>query len=221
MKKEELDRQKAKYWEGKTSLEEERKLKELEDEKFFSALQPSEETIDWDFDDFIQQANEKKPEIKVQPLARRIIPMTAVAAALILAFFLIRQIVESNSDLAKPVIAQAELDNQVPDVQKPKAKDKGLTDRDDTPRIANSPRRPTEARHLPHASNKIDQKKSTEEIKVAPAPQEQYYVEINGVKIYNQEKAIEITETALQLATSNLRKGMKGVKNIKYLKIEI
>ncbi|MGO3194770.1 MAG: hypothetical protein ACTIKE_12190 [Sphingobacterium sp.] len=221
MKREELDRQKAKYWGGKTSLEEERKLKELEGEKFFHALQPSEETMDWDFDDFIQQVNEKKSEIKnVRPLARHIIPMTAIAATVIFAFFLIRQIIESNSDTAKPIITRTEVNSQVLDVKKSGTKNKGLTDQDDTPRIANSPLSPTDVKQTSVANNKKDHMKSTEDFKVGSA-REEFYVEINGVKIYNQEKAIEITETALQLATSNLKKGMKGVKNIKYLKIEI
>lgn len=221
MKREELDRQKAKYWGGKTSLEEERKLKELEGEKFFNALQPSEEAMDWDFDDFIQQVNEKKSEIKnVRPLARHIIPMTAIAATVIFAFFLIRQIIESNSDTAKPIITRAEVNSQVLDLKKSGTKNKGLTDQDDTPRIANSPLSPTDVKQTSIANNKKDHMKSTEDFKVGSA-REEFYVEINGVKIYNQEKAIEITETALQLATSNLKKGMKGVKNIKYLKIEI
>ncbi|MGO3807689.1 MAG: hypothetical protein ACTJHT_15535 [Sphingobacterium sp.] len=221
MKREELDRQKAKYWGGKTSLEEERKLKELEGEKFFNALQPSEEAMDWDFDDFIQQVNEKKPEIKkVRPLARHIIPMTTIAATVIFAFFLIRQIIESNSDTAKPIITRAEVNSQVLDLKKSGTKNKGLTDQDDTPRIANSPLSPTDVKQTSIANNKKDHMKSTEDFKVGSA-REEFYVEINGVKIYNQEKAIEITETALQLATSNLKKGMKGVKNIKYLKIEI
>ncbi|MNY55202.1 hypothetical protein D3C86_1911600 [compost metagenome] len=51
--------------------------------------------------------------------------------------------------------------------------------------------------------------------------EEEFYVEVNGVKITNEEEALKITENALLFASSNLKKGMKEVENIKCLSIEL
>ncbi len=224
MKKEELDRLKAKYWEGKTSLEEERRLKELEEEEFFTMLKEPEEKMDWNFDDFMQGVSEEeKPEVKkVVPMTRRIITMTAIAASLMLGFFLIRQMVSSNVDQVKPVIAQTEVNNKILDIENPDADNReGLQVQEETPDVINPTVKTSRNKQTQMVSNKKSNGKSQERLKVEHAIEEEFYVEINGIKIYDEKKALEVTETALQLATSNLRKGMEGVENIKYLKIEI
>jgi len=224
MKKEELDRLKAKYWEGKTSLEEERRLKELEEEEFFTMLKEPEEKMDWNFDDFMQGVSEEeKPEVKkVVPMTRRIITMTAIAASLMLGFFLIRQMVSSNVDQVKPVIAQTEVNNKILDIENPEADNReGLQAQEETPDVINPTVKTSRNKQTQMVSNKKSNGKSQERLKVEHAIEEEFYVEINGIKIYDEKKALEVTETALQLATSNLRKGMEGVENIKYLKIEI
>jgi len=224
MKKEELDRLKAQFWKGNTSLEQERRLKELEEDRFFAMLREPEQKMDWDFDDFMQQVNqqEKPKGKKVVPMTRRIITITAVAAALIVGFFVIRQIVESNADKVKPVLVRTESNNQILDMEYPETNDKqGINDQDETPEINKPHLKITGVEDSTIIANKKSHQQSKESYEPAQAIEEQLYVEINGIKIYDEEKAIEVTETALQLATSNLRKGMKGVENIKYLKIKI
>lgn len=224
MKNEELDRLRAKFWKGKTSLQQERRLKELEEDKFFAMLQEPEQKMDWDFDDFVQQVNqqEKPKEKKVIPMTRRIITMTAVAASLIVGFFVIRQIVELDVDEVKPILVRTETNNQILDMEYPETKDKeGINDQNDTPEISKPLVKVTGVEDSPIIANKKSHQESKESFKPAHVIEEQLYVEINGVKIHDEEKAIEVTETALLLATSNLRKGMKGVENIKYLKIKI
>ena len=224
MKKEELDRLKAQFWKGKTSLEQERRLKELEEDKFFALLREPEQKMDWDFDDFMQQVNqqEKPKGKKVVPMTRRIITMTAIAASLLLGLFVIRQIVESDVNKVKPVLVRTESNNQILDMEYPETKDKqGINDQDETPENNKPHLKVTGVEDSPIIANKKGHQQSKENFEPAHAAEEQSYVEINGVKIYDEEKAIEVTETALQLASSNLRKGMKGVENIKYLKIKI
>lgn len=223
MKKEELDRLKAKYWEGKTSLEEERRLKELNDEKFFTSLQKPETEMNWEFDEFMQRAAEQEvPKLKkVVPITRRIIMITAVAASVVAGFFLIRQIAEPNEDISQTITAQVEINNQLLDVENPKTDDKVRLTEDDTPEINTPLLRARELKNSYAVSDKRGPQKSKESSTPEQAMEEQLYVEINGVKIYDEEQAIKVTETALQLATSNLKKGMEGVENIKYLKIEI
>ena len=224
MKKEELDKLKAKFWQGNTSLEQERRLKELEDDKFFAMLREPEQKMDWDFDDFMQQVNqqEKPKGKKVVPITRRIITMAAIAASLIVGLFVIRQIIESNVNKVKPVLVRTESNNQILDMEYPETNDKdGINDQDEIPEIIKPHLKITGVEDSPIIANKKGHQQSKESYKPAQAIEEQLYVEINGVKIYDEEKAIEVTETALQLASSNLRKGMKGVENIKYLKIKI
>lgn len=223
MKKEELDRLKAKYWEAKTSLDEERRLKELNDEKFFTSLQKPETEMNWEFDEFMQQvAEQETPKLKkVVPISRRIILMTAVAASVVVGFFLIRQIAEPNEDKSKTITAQVEINNQLLDVENPKADYKARLTEDDTPEISAPLARARELENSYAVSDKRRTQKAKENSTPEQGMEEQLYVEINGVKIYDEEQAIKVTETALQLATSNLKKGMEGVENIKYLKIEI
>ena len=206
MKKEELDKLKAKYLAGNTSLEEERKLKELGSDEFFGMLQQPEEKMDWDF------------EKKVVPINRRIIALTSIAASLLLGIFIIHQLMDSKNPEVEPRIASTSVIDSVMDVERP----------------ASSPNESSSANSHQHlvteeivsngfqiAAVKKSVKKQEKPAEVSNALDDEFYVEINGVRIYDEEKALEVTETALHLATTNLKKGMEGVEHIKYLKIEI
>ena len=219
MKREELDKLKAKYWEGKTSLEEERQLKELENEEFFSMLKQPEEKMDWDFESFMDEAEAEIPaEKKIIPLSRRIITLTSIAASLLLGFFLIRQF-NGNTDIQNPnKVAVANDSPKVLDVELPK--DEPAVVAEDIGHVVQVEKeRSLKSTQL--ASTKKPLKQAQEVVPTEPDLNEELYVEVNGVRIYDEEKALEVTETALHFAASNLKKGMEGVENIKYLKIEI
>lgn len=219
MKKEELDKLKAKYLAGNTSLEEERKLKELGSDEFFGMLQQPEEKMDWDFEDFMQELEEKPlTEKKFVPINRRIIALTSIAASLLLGIFIIHQLMDSKNPEVEPRIASTSVIDSVMDVERP----------------ASSPNESSSANSHQHlvteeivsngfqiAAVKKSVKKQEKPAEVSNALDDEFYVEINGVRIYDEEKALEVTETALHLATTNLKKGMEGVEHIKYLKIEI
>ena len=217
MKNEELDKLKAKYWAGKTSIAEERRLKELEADAYFGMLQKPDSKMDWDFDDFMQDLPEEElaqPKDKVRTLPGRMVALLAIAASLILGFFILRPQNGAESDLNTARIAQAQPQIEPLDVQMPKQEV-----------AANRLMHETETEQpvVPPAqriSRAPKQKVSTQPVAQQPEENE-FYVEINGERIYDEEKALEVTETALHLATSNLRKGMEGVENIKYLTIEI
>ena len=219
MKREELDKLRAKYLEGQTSLEEERKLKEFESEEFFGMLSPSEEKMEWGFDDFMSKVEEKEPEgPKVIPFRKRLIALTSIAASLLLGILLIRQFVEQKDQVDKPVIAQVEAAHQAMDVKK-HSDAVSLPEESVEPRV--QPKQESSLNSSVIASNKRSVKKVQVPVELEQAQEDELYVEINGVRIYDEDKALEVTETALHLATSNLRKGMEGVEHLKYLKIEI
>lgn len=219
MKKEELDKLKAKYLAGNTSLEEERKLKELGSDDFFGMLQQPEEKMDWDFEDFMQDLEEKPmTEKKVVPINRRIIALTSIAASLLLGFFIIRQLMDSKNLEVEPRIASTSVIDSVMDVERPTSAPVEATVNSTHQHLVTEE---SVANRIQIAAIKKSVKKQEEPVEVSNALDEELYVEINGVRIYDEEKALEVTETALQLATSNLKKGMEGVEHIKYLKIEI
>lgn len=219
MKREELDKLRAKYLEGQTSLEEERKLKKFESEEFFGMLSPSEEKMEWGFDDFMSKVEEKESEgPKVIPFRKRLIALTSIAASLLLGILLIRQFVEQKDQVDKPVIAQVEAAHQAMDVKK-HSDAVSLPEESVEPRV--QPKQESSLNSSVIASNKRSVKKVQVPVELEQAQEDELYVEINGVRIYDEDKALEVTETALHLATSNLRKGMEGVEHLKYLKIEI
>lgn len=219
MKREELDKLKAKYWEGKSSLEEERRLKELEDEEFFSMLRKPEEKMNLDFESFMDLAEKEMPaEKKIIPFSRRIIMLTSIAASLLLGFFLIRQF---NDQKDHQEINKVAVSNERPkplDVESPKSTPVELVEAKGRSVHVES-KGPLKSVQL--ASTRKSRERATETMQTNLSPDEELYVEVNGVRIYDEEKALEVTETALHFAASNLKKGMEGVENIKYLKIEI
>lgn len=222
MKREELDKLRMKYLEGQTSIEEERRLKSLEEDEFFSALNEPEEKMDWSFESFLEQAEEESPKKKIVPISRRIIMITSIAAAVLMGFFVIRQMVEnrvSNSDLLSkevghevaPMIAHQEVGAQALNVERPKEEPQAVVVEKEVSKYV--PKK--DARKTVQMASMSDRTVNKEEpVKVTHALEDELYVEINGVRIYDEEKALEVTETALHLATSNLKKEWKELKTL-------
>jgi len=219
MKKEELDKLKVNYLAVNTSLEEERKLKELVSDEFFGMLQQPEEKMDWDFEDFMQDLEEKPmTEKKIVPINRRIIALTSIAASLLLGFFFVRQLMDNKNLDVEPRIASTRVSDSVMDVERPTSSPAELIPSDTHKQLSTEE---SAVNPVQIAAVKKSVKKQEKPTEVSNALDDEFYVEINGVRIYDEEKALEVTETALHLATTNLKKGMEGVEHIKYLKIEI
>lgn len=215
MKREELDRLREKYFAGNTSLEEERQLKESAGEEFFSVLKSSEENMEWDFESFMEKTEvlEEDKEGKEIPLKRRIILLTSIAASLVLGFFFVKQWTDQdNSDVVPSQIAYQSEERILNEDQHSSQSIKQKITIDSGEEKIEEPIHRVAVKRSPKKMRTI-QAVNTEENEI--------YVEINGVRIYDEEKALEVTETALHLAASNLKKGMEGVENIKYLNIEI
>ncbi len=216
MKREELDKLIEKYFAGNTSLEEERRLNELENEEFFNSLKEPAEKMDWDFESFLEKTNEVEEDVKqakVIPLKRRIMLFTSIAASLLLGFFFVQQLIIRNTVKIESHIAYQQTETK-------ETVDNYNSVKDETPKeetIAD----PIKKVYAPAQLASVKKVERKAQVVETVEPEDEMYVEINGVRIYDEEKALEITETALHLATSNLKKGMEGVENIKYLKIEI
>ncbi|MFZ4260887.1 hypothetical protein ACFRAE_02520 [Sphingobacterium sp. HJSM2_6] len=211
MKKEELDKLKENYWSGKSSLEEEKILKDQLGEPFFHHLKKDDTTMDWDFEDFIEKADHRaEPQIHkpIFKLNRKVSVISAIAASLIVGFYFFKPTVDQENWVQEPEMAH--VNNRA--IEEPKAREIAIEIPDAIASINEN-------------QNIIEGKQHRIKSKLKPAveqvPAEQAYVEVNGVKIYDEEEALQITETAIHLASNNLKAGMKGVEKIKYLNIEI
>lgn len=223
MKREELDRLKAKYLQGESTLEEERLLKEHSDDAFFGSLGKPTQEMDWDFDSFMNNVEESKlrEERQVFSLPRRILMLTSIAASLLIAFIIFR-----NQDTGK----LDGLNNQSVAHQSTDSINEAVEQEIPTKTLEKVEHRSA----LPQSkliasvnqSSKVSKKVSKKAVarkseSISPASEDILFVEVNGVRIYDEEEAIEITQTALNLATNNLKRGIAGVERIKHLNIEI
>ncbi len=210
MKKEELDKLKENYWSGNSSLEEEKLLKDQVNEPFFNQLKIDDTKMDWEFEDFMAQVNDSSETNTNRPVLKfnkMIIAFSAIAASLILGFYFIKPAddheIMKETRIANQEDSTIEQTKPITHVVKPQQQIIAYTE-------------------VKEAKSSL-QKRNT--AKVNPTAEihseEQFYVEVNGVRIYDEEEALEITETALQLASTNLKAGMKGVEKIKYLNIQL
>lgn len=216
MKKEELERLKAKYWAGESSLEEDRIIREAEQsDPYFSVLKATEEEeMNLQFDDFIHtvaQDQQQNDKLNIRSIYRKV----SVAASLLFVaggiwYFSSTQ--KEHTELAKTDDKKPHLTAPV-DKKAPQQQEVNTTQPQiETPVRIAAIRQPQK--------KKVIKKEVTKTVSV-PAPESELYVEVNGVKIYNEEEALKITEEVLSLASNNIRKGLEATRNIKYLTIEL
>ncbi|QQT26149.1 hypothetical protein [Sphingobacterium spiritivorum] len=214
MKKEELERLKAKYWAGESSLEEDRMIREAEEaDPYFSVLKATEEEMNLQFDDFMNtvepehQQNEKR---KIRSIYRTL----SVAASLLFisgAIWYFNVTPKDNNNLVKTTDTK-------PDLTSPVKKETQKLPEVNT--IQPAVETPVRIAAIRHPQKKKTTKREIAERTSVSAPENELYVEVNGVKVYNEE-ALKITEEVLTLASNNIRKGLEATQNIKYLTIEL
>ncbi|AIM35989.1 hypothetical protein KO02_04290 [Sphingobacterium sp. ML3W] len=217
MKKEELKQLEAKYLAGETTLAEERLLKEYSEDGYFSILsEQNSDAMPLDFDSFLAKTNDVP---HVYPLHKRkiwVISSSIAAAVLLIClgvwFFPDQQVVQpiqQTADVAVPF------------------KETSITDRSRVDRLAQDKDHSKKMSHRPPVVQRgtatdsepiLAKELASTDNQLEP---EEFYVEVNGVRITNEEEALRITENALQFASLNLKKGMKEVENIKCLSIEL
>ncbi|MGJ1430208.1 hypothetical protein ACR79M_01050 [Sphingobacterium spiritivorum] len=214
MKKEELERLKAKYWAGESSLEEDRMIREAEEaDPYFSVLKAAEEEMNLQFDDFMNtvepehQQNEKR---KIRSIYRTL----SVAASLLFiagGIWYFNATPKDNTNLVKTTDTK-------PDATSPVKKETQKLPEVST--IQPAVETPVRIAAIRHPQKKKTTKREIAEKTSVSATENELYVEVNGVKVYNEE-ALKITEEVLTLASNNIRKGLEATQNIKYLTIEL
>lgn len=214
MSKDRLEDLENKYWEGKSSLEDEKFLKATEDDSYFKGLKTiKDEQLMWNFDDFISQTEAEAKKEK-EPAHRRvrkpIWKYIGVAAALLTVGFLF---------LKNPVTESELLEEENSDVLQERTKGPSTS----LPTIPNILSDKGKEEKTSPAPLRLVEKKSEnrEAIAAEQALAEEAYVMINGKPVYDEQKVEEIILASLQLMASNFQEGRQAIEKIKYIRVEL
>ena len=229
MKDRRLKELEDKYFDGKSSLEEEKKLKQS-DEKFFQFLKEEQDVkMDWSFEDFKKQVNADRKIVKLWRLAA--IKYATAAAAVLLFFvglsvYINRQTVSTGPILARKtsvLTKRPEVKSMVPEAKVETQQDKSSTARHDA-QTAMLPRKPSKQISQQRQSaisagyKKITKQHSAQDM------EERYqaeYVLLNGEPVADEEEAVELTLKSLGLLANNLEHSVDKAMNIKQMSITI
>lgn len=209
MKKDNWKEVKDKYWQGKSSLKEERLLKDKG--YYFERLQEAKaEKMDWTFEEFLAKA---EAEPQQAPAKRKTIPLWkyagAAAAMLLIGFALYHAPLPQQNGNKETIALQKETapgDSQ--------HKDLGL---DVNVKEKAAPDMLEQTKET--LVNRADQP-AKEAAPTGDSADERPMVLVNGKPVYDEE-AIKIIEASLYVVTSNLKEGKHAIEKIKHLNIKL
>lgn len=211
MNNDKINRLKEAYFEGKTSKEEEKWLKENTEDVYFNALKEEQnQKMNWNFDEFVAIVEEKESEKRIGVFSfRKTIYWTAAASVIIavLGVFLLMQ----RNTIEKPQYAKQQNEPDQPEAR--------LVVTDDT----SSEKIIKEDNQLPTKKVVKTGSPSKKEALNPDAEQPTYnpeYVVINGKPVYDLEEAKELTMSSLNLLASNVEKSVSGMENVKHLSVK-
>lgn len=214
MKKDRLKDLEDRYWEGKTSLADEQCLKEVRDNTYFKSLKAAKkEQMDWGFDDFIHQAEEVEERViqASEPIGRPIWKYMAIVAALFLTGFLFLKDRRTSPDIKETNVHVVQ-----------EAGKEGSTNLLVEPDILAIIRDEKEVRTMPQRMEGMRQEARKEKpVQEYTAPNEEAYVLVNGMPIYDESEAEKIVLASLQLMADNLQEGREAVEKMKYIKVKL
>jgi hypothetical protein len=216
MKKEELKKLEAKYLAGETTLAEERLLKEQSEEGYFSVLSEQDKAeMPLDFESFLT-TTEKVQSVSL-PQKRKIWTLFSSIAAAVLVICLGIWYLPNQKAVEVEQVATV----KIPLKKTPEKSSIGMRPLvEHKESVKKLSRNSTVVRIDTYINEKSVLKPELDKTSELLASEE-FYVEVNGVKITDEAEALKITENALLFASSNLKKGMKEVEYIKCLSIEL
>lgn len=212
MNNDKINRLKEAYFEGKTSKEEEKWLKENTDDAYFNLLREEQnQQMNWNFDDFVTTVEEKVSEKRIGVFSFRKTIYWTAAASVIIAVLGVFVLMQKNT-IEKPYYAKQQNTSEQPE----------------TKLVVNGDN------HLPEKIIKEDNQLPTKNVvrarlypkKEAPNPETEQptynpeYVVINGKPVYDLEEAKELTMSSLNLLASNVEKSVSSMENVKHLSIK-
>ncbi|WP_286754831.1 MULTISPECIES: hypothetical protein [Sphingobacterium] len=226
MKDKKLKELEEKYFNGQSSLEEERALKSSDDAFFQSLNQEKNRTMDWSFEDFQSEINDDKKRIIWWNNSW----IKYAAAAMLLMAIGIALFLNQESTMQVPVLAEKETLKPVD--KKPiehQNADAGVSNANDgTPSLESGRALPL-AKTFKRPKVKKQAKEWTEKTQIVAeglqsvesASYQADYVVLNGKPVANEQEAVELTLKSLGLLANNLENGVDKAMNIKQMSITI
>ncbi|WP_294185909.1 hypothetical protein [uncultured Sphingobacterium sp.] len=219
---------KDKYFNGQSSLEEEKELKNSEDFFFQSLNEEKSLKMEWSFEDFEGKSN----EIKKENIWWNYSWIKYAAAAVLLMSIGLALFLNQQSAIQSPLLAEKEINNRKPadnvpvehpstEIVHPPAEDRiQVVKRTKTLQTAETVKRPRVEKQTENGIGKKEVATESLESKTAVAYQADYVV-LNGKPVTNEQEAVELTLKSLGLLANNLENGVDKAMNIKQMSITI
>lgn len=230
MKTEQYKELEQKYFEGKTTPEEEKRLKETDEVGLFKTLKDEKsETMDWDFDDFLKKADVSKIIPLQKKTSFKISKIFWMAASVVLLFglyfgyqnFTQNMIAEHNDQISEQiknqkrdfnnensVAANDEVNDSLKNdsdsaaTEKPISKDEERAANETVDKILSKKGRIKKKTRQKYTYNETNYKHKT----TAVPEYQDNYVMINGHKIKDEEEAIDVAKYSFQILSEKVNK---------------
>ncbi|MDR6735998.1 hypothetical protein [Sphingobacterium sp. 2149] len=217
---------KDKYFNGQSSLEEEKELKNSEDFFFQSLNEEKNLKMEWSFEDFESNSNEsKKGNMWWNDSWIKYAAAAVLLMSIGLALFLNQQ-----SAIQSPLLAEKEINDLKPadnvpvehqstEIVHPHTEDRiQVIKRTKTLQTAETVKRPRIGKQT--ESRAVKKEVATESLESETSYQADYVV-LNGKPVANEQEAVELTLKSLGLLANNLENGVDKAMNIKQMSITI
>ncbi|MFA4980532.1 MAG: hypothetical protein WC589_23695 [Sphingobacterium sp.] len=228
MKDKKLKELEEKYFNGQSSLEEERVLKNSDNAFFQSLNQEKNETMDWSFEDFKSEINDDKKRIVWWNNSW----IKYAAAAMLVMAIGIALFLNQERTTRVPVLAEKEM-KELKSADKKLVEDQNketvVPNSNDSFRSVKSGKTLQIAETVKHPKVKKEAKEWTEKKEIVAEslqsvesePYQADYVVLNGKPVANKQEAVELTLKSLGLLANNLENGVDKAMNIKQMSITI
>lgn len=226
MKNRRLAELKDKYFDGKSSSEEERELKKS-DELFFQLLEQEKNVkMDWSFEDFEKQVKADQKIIRWLDN----IWIKYAAAAILLAVMGLTFYLNQESEVQPSVLVNKEMKELQRPLTKEVMENNDATVNSDLETVTSSERKRSTmlTANTSHSNQRAQSKKRMAKKKKVVQSLQQIedgyqadYVVLNGKPVANEEEAVELTLRSLGLLANNLENGVDKAMNIKQMSISI
>ncbi|WP_133641113.1 hypothetical protein [Sphingobacterium paludis] len=213
MKKDRSTKMEDKYWEGISSLQEEKILKTNADEPYFNGLNElSEEKMDLEFDTFMEMAEGSDGIVDDTKKKSKLLYVTYAAAAIALfvaGLFFLRNMPHQEAKYQQPQFSDVSIVPKAVDVQESKVGQ-------EQPSYAEVSKKENKQNKHKNSGPRSETVSLLEQ-----EPTEESYVILNGQPVYDQEEAEQIVLASLKIMASNFQEGKHALEKVKYINVEL
>jgi hypothetical protein len=212
-----------KYWNGTSSLEEERRLKRQKKLDYFGGLKEAKhERMDWAFADFVERTDASVIQSEKEKGWAGRLWLYGAAATVVLSLGIWAMVGENSGPeevaqmkhtaLVEPLpISKGDPKDEEPALDRPAAgRHRG---RSVAARVTNPP-----AQNRSVVSARSAQEETSER---EAANEHEAFVIVNGKPVYNEEEAEEIALASLKLMVNNFQEGKEALEKVKYIKVTL